>query len=409
LEQLDSVKYAVSQTLKGLSKGFIMANSMSKMFPGYFKENAESHRTIWESAIFVFDTNILLNLYRYSVETKDEFLRVLESSKTRLWLPHQAAEEYLRNRHSVIGEQEKSYSDAISSIKSLESKFDNARQHPFLEPNSLIKLKEMFDSLNQELENNKAIHTERITSDEIQERLADIFDGKIGHSYDAKELEAILKDGEYRFAQLIPPGYKDASKSITKGNLQQECQKYGDLIVWTQVIDYAKENQKDVIFVTDDEKEDWWLEFKGKTISARPELIKEFKDKTSKSILMYKSDSFIRHANKYLDKNVSEKIVEEMKQVREQDYWLDSSFGKALSKYRPFYDLVFHIKGNFRVGEKLPSERDLADTVGWNRSVVREQLVRLESFGYISIEHGKSTVLKRDIPKIPSFPDDNRD
>ncbi|WP_233009522.1 PIN-like domain-containing protein [Rheinheimera faecalis] len=157
-----------------------MANSMYKMFPGYFKESAASYTTIWKSAVFVFDANILLNLYRYSVETRDEFLRVLESSKSRIWLPHQAAEEYLRNRHSVIGEQEKSYSDAISSIKNLESKFDNARQHPFLEPESLKKLKDMFGFINEELERNKAIHTDRINADEIQERLANIFDGKIG-------------------------------------------------------------------------------------------------------------------------------------------------------------------------------------------------------------------------------------
>lgn len=386
-----------------------MANSMYKMFPGYFKESAASYTTIWKSAVFVFDANILLNLYRYSVETRDEFLRVLESSKSRIWLPHQAAEEYLRNRHSVIGEQEKSYSDAISSIKNLESKFDNARQHPFLEPESLKKLKDMFGFINEELERNKAIHTDRINADEIQERLANIFDGKIGRPYEPKELESIFKEGEYRYNQLTHPGYKDAAKLINKGNLQQECQKFGDLIVWMQVIEYANEHQSDIIFVTDDEKEDWWSEFKGKTIGARPELIKEFKDRTSRSILMYKSDSFIRHANEYLDENVSDKSVEEMKQVREQDHWLGSSFGISLTKYRPFYDLVFYIKGNFILGQKLPSERDLADTLGWNRSVVREQLVRLESFGYISIEHGKSTILKREIPNIPLFTDSNRD
>jgi DNA-binding FadR family transcriptional regulator len=55
---------------------------------------------------------------------------------------------------------------------------------------------------------------------------------------------------------------------------------------------------------------------------------------------------------------------------------------------------------NFSVGDKIPSERILADTVGWTRSVIREQLVRLESFGYVAIEHGKSSVLKRDIPDI---------
>lgn len=271
--------------------------------------------------------------------------------------------------------------------------------NPFVSQESLEKLKGMFKTLKSELEKNRDIHTERITSDQIKDKLADIFEAKIGRPYTKDELDNIFIEGEQRYSQSIPPGYKDASKSKIKDNIQLECKKYGDFIIWKQLIEHAIDTKKSVIFVTDDEKEDWWEEFNGKTIGSRPELSKEFREKTSKLFLMYNSYSFARHANKYLDGNVSATTVEEIQQVREQD-WLDASFEAALFKYRNFYDLVSYIKENFSVGYKIPSERILADTVGWTRSVIREQLVRLESFGYVAIEHGKSSVLKRDIPDI---------
>jgi hypothetical protein len=378
-----------------------MRNSMKELFPGYFKENDQSLKVIWEEALFVFDANILLNLYRYSNETGEEFFQILDNAKDRIWIPYQAAEEYLRNRLTVIGEQEKSYNDTISAITTLESKFDSARQHPFVSDSSLKDLKLMFSSLKTELEKNRDIHTTRMTSDNIKDKIAEIFEGRIGSSYKKEKLESIFIEGEQRYSQHVPPGYKDALKSKDRCNFQDECKKYGDLIVWKQVIENAVSNKKDVIFVTDDEKEDWWEVFKGKTIGPRPELTREFRDNTSKSILMYNSDSFVRFASEYLGEKVSEKTMTEIKQVREQD-WLDSSFEAALSKYRTFYDLVSFIKENVNVGEKLPSERILAETVGWTRTVIREQLVRLESYGYIKIEHGKSTVLKKEIPDIPT-------
>lgn len=51
---------------------------------------------------------------------------------------------------------------------------------------------------------------------------------------------------------------------------------YGDLIVWKQVIQKSKKDKINIILVTDDLKEDWWLKINGKTIGPRFELIKEF-------------------------------------------------------------------------------------------------------------------------------------
>ena len=55
---------------------------------------------LWENAIFVFDTNVLLNLYRYSAKTRNSLLDAFESFKDRIWIPyqvlfHKASQKYL--------------------------------------------------------------------------------------------------------------------------------------------------------------------------------------------------------------------------------------------------------------------------------------------------------------------------
>lgn len=60
---------------------------------------------MWQECIFVFDANILLNLYQYSPNSRDELLDVLERLKNQIWVPHQAMLEYHENRKEVIAQQ----------------------------------------------------------------------------------------------------------------------------------------------------------------------------------------------------------------------------------------------------------------------------------------------------------------
>jgi hypothetical protein len=292
---------------------------MKDLFPGHFKESDESLREVWETSLFVFDANILLNLYRYSDATRNEFLRILNKLKDRAWLPHRAAEEYLSNRLTVIDQQEKSYDDTVKLIESLQQDLDNARQHPFVSKGVMRKVNSVFEELCNELKNNKSVHTKRISSDEIKDSIAKIFETSVGLPYDKDRIEQLISEGEDRYKQKIPPGFKDGSKAGDSEVFSDKCRKYGDLIVWTQVIDKAIELNKGVVLVTDDKKEDWWEKFKGKTVGPRPELVKEFKDRTNQTFHMYQADRFLELAREKLGEKVSEEIVEEIREVRRRD------------------------------------------------------------------------------------------
>lgn len=292
---------------------------MKDLFPGHFKESQENLREAWDSCIFVFDANILLNLYRYSDSTRNEFLRLLEKIKDRVWLPHRAAEEYLNNRLSVIDQQEQSYDSTIKSINSLKSDLGNARQHPFVSRKTMGKVDSVFNALCEELLQNKEVHTQRISNDEIKDAISQIFENRVGSSFDKEKLEQLIVDGEERYKQKIPPGFKDATKSSESELFTEKCRKYGDLIVWKQVLERSSEVGKGVVLVTDDKKEDWWERFKGKTVGPRPELVKEFKDTTSNTFHMYQADRFLELARENLGEQVSPEIVEEIREVRRRD------------------------------------------------------------------------------------------
>lgn len=104
-------------------------------------------------------------------------------------------------------------------------------------------------------------------------------------------MEDICKEGKVRYEKKIPPGYKDNTNK-SNGN------EYGDLIVWKEIIKYAKTNKQPIVFVTDDQKEDWWTIEKGFSIRPREELIKEFLDETGIRILIYNADRFLRAAKR---------------------------------------------------------------------------------------------------------------
>ena len=70
------------------------------------------------------------------------------------------------------------------------------------------------------------------------------------------------------------------------------------------------------------------------------------------------------------------------------------------------------VDGNLEPGQRLPSERELQDTLGVSRLPLREALARLEALGLIRIRHGKGTYVVDQVSKtamrdvlIAFFPD----
>jgi GntR family transcriptional repressor for pyruvate dehydrogenase complex len=52
-------------------------------------------------------------------------------------------------------------------------------------------------------------------------------------------------------------------------------------------------------------------------------------------------------------------------------------------------------KKKLKAGDKLPSQRDLAEQLGVGRPAIREALKRLEAMGIVKVQHGKSSTIEK--------------
>lgn len=152
----------------------------------------------------------------------------------------------------------------------------------------------------------KKNHPKWIEKDEVLDTINSIFENNIGSNYSEEELSRIKKEGKDRYEKKIPPGYKDDKKSEEK--------KYGDLILWYQIIDKAKETKKPIILISGDVKEDWWLEKNGKRIMPLPQLKKEIFEKAGVDFHIYTSDRFLEY---YDNESINKNTINEVRKIRE--------------------------------------------------------------------------------------------
>lgn len=293
---------------------------MKDKFSEYYKLNETDIKNHWEKDIFCFDANVLLNLYRYSPSTREAFFSLLEKIEGRIWITYQAALEYQKNRLVVINAQKEAYKDIrdtlIKKRGEIEAKLNSFKKHPYLQTNELKnQIESAFGSIGRDLDNLEKKHPDYLENDPIWDKLSVLLEGKVGDDFSKEELEKLYRDGKKRYDEKVPPGYMDMKEKQNEGNRSL----YGDIIVWKQVIEKAKVNDNSIILITDDLKEDWWYKFKGKTISPRPELIKEFQEETSKRINIYQADKFLEMANKNLAQQTTKEVIQEVRNVRLAD------------------------------------------------------------------------------------------
>ncbi|NAO95504.1 hypothetical protein FRY77_05665 [Halomonas sp. MG34] len=331
--------------------------NMKDLFPDYFVDE-EKVKAIWDDCLFAFDANFLCDLYRYSDITRLDFIDVMNRFSDRVWLPNRAMEEYLRNRRVVISKQEALYVDVIKKLNILEENLNHKKQHPFVSKELHAGFFDVSRRLKEELENSKVEYVKRINGgDEIRNKIVDIFDEKVGFGFTDEELQEILKEGEVRYQNKTPPGYKDKEKEkdehenkcLTEND--KKCKPYGDLIVWKQIIAKAKKDKVNIVFVTSDSKEDWWKKEGNNTLGPRGELVEEFESETEMFFHMYSPDRFLKFAQERMKVKVNEEALEEIKEIKKEDE------KKFLNKDRTKELLVSEIKNisleNYNFNESM--------------------------------------------------------
>lgn len=291
---------------------------MKTLFKEFFYPSEEDIKDVWDNSLIVFDTCALLNLYRYTEKTRKSFINIMESYIERLWIPYQVALEFLQEKNDVIKSQEKAYDEIYKEIDNashnIENAFNKYKKHVVIDTESFkVKINGFINNIKTELQATRSNLPKYDKKDILLEKIISFFNNKVGPDFTEEELKALYKEGENRYKQEIPPGYKDEKRKRNLGNRYL----FGDLIIWKQIIKKALEEKRNIIFVTDDQKDDWWLIENGQTKSPRLELYKEFFLGTEQQrILIYKADSFLQYSNQYLKSStniVDDSSIEEVK------------------------------------------------------------------------------------------------
>jgi hypothetical protein len=273
-------------------------------FRGYHVPSEADLDNALRSATTVIDANVLLNLYRYSEATRDDLLDVLRRLGDRLWVPHQVAREFWRNRLSVIARRGTGSEQALAAFaKQHRATLDAIHQWAkatAVDSHHRDNLIEQVDALHAELEETVRAHTPpaiNVSDGAMQEpvlrALVLLLDGRVGPAPDQQEWEAAIADGNARISRQVPPGYRDAEKADS--DLPEGAT--GDYLVWRQAMEEARRRGGDLLIVTGDEKQDWWWQFRSDLIGPRQELVAELFDACGAQLFMMRPTDLLRRAN----------------------------------------------------------------------------------------------------------------
>lgn len=248
-----------------------IANSVYPEAEQIFTAKFKSLRDIKDDCIVVVDTNALLIPYKVDEESLEQIKKtyLALSDKKRLVIPGQTAREFAKNRANKVGEvfeQLERKRDAINKVQTgnypLLASLDKYKEILELEKNINGLVKNYREAVNEILEGIRSW----IWDDPVTVLYGELFKGIVlDIEIDENKIRTELTE---RQIHKIPPGYKDASKD--DGGV-------GDYLIWKTILHLGEKYNKSVLFVSGEEKPDWWHRSNNKPLYPRYELIDEFR------------------------------------------------------------------------------------------------------------------------------------
>ena len=250
------------------------------------------------------DANVLLNFYRYSPTARDALVAVLRAAGGRVWVGHQAALEFWRNRCAVIDRRNAATEQVSSSFdkneRSLIDAIDIWAKQTAVD--EVVKttvrdaivggLRQARETVNSQIAGAGTISYSP-ESDAVLDVLRDLLADSVGSALPPADHAEAVQEAQRRVEQRIPPGYRDADKA--QSDLSEGAG--GDYLVWLQSMNEAERRGLPLAVVTGDEKEDWWRRHKSALLGPRPELVREFAQRSAHRLYLLRPQQLIEHAN----------------------------------------------------------------------------------------------------------------
>lgn len=327
----------------------------------YYNSDEIILENLLNDCIIVFDTNVLLNLLPLSEQGLKDFKSLIEEiakKNIKLFIPGQVVFEFNKNKLKKLKEpadnlenflnnndsfkevkkysaffekEEKKFSEITNKLTQSKQFLSSKDKHPYLEDKHI-------SSIDAEIE--KILETIRGFFEEIKQdfkKVIDTFETSINEQKRNSDftnnisfVEQIIKknmnksvpwsfeeklkfvnEGKIRYEHSIAPGYED----ITKSGLG----KYGDFFVWKEILLFGAKENKNCIFVSDDNKSDWVILNQNKKYRSPTtpdnDLILEYSSETKKQFWMLNTKEFFYKLGEYTNKKASEKTMDEVDKI----------------------------------------------------------------------------------------------
>ncbi|WP_221404931.1 PIN-like domain-containing protein [Halpernia frigidisoli] len=84
---------------------------MEKLIKIHRDNNQLDFKAIWKEGLFIFDSNVLLDLYRLPNSAQKDLIRILKNDdfNKRIWIGFQVILEFLNNRFVAISDQKNKF------------------------------------------------------------------------------------------------------------------------------------------------------------------------------------------------------------------------------------------------------------------------------------------------------------
>ena len=240
-----------------------------------------------EEYIIIPDTNVLLNVYRFAPGYTEYTYSCLEAVKDYIILPATVRYEYgkhcrsmfakMENRTKLVsGETKKQITIARKKITESCDNYDRLHfpDGDVLRNNLQNVLNDAQKAVEDFINDRRAVElAEHSWKGEDKLRGLVTYIESVGNILDDLSYDDVYKwseEGDNRFKEKVPPGFRDEPTKSNGG-----IAKYGDLFIWKEILRFAVRKRHNVIFVTDDSKDDWWENISGKR-SFHHALMEEF-------------------------------------------------------------------------------------------------------------------------------------
>ncbi len=291
---------------KKQADGEIDPLALRKIYPNagaVFSFQPEALGTILSSCLVVLDTNVLLVPFNTGKESLGKIKEIYSelAKEKRLIIPGQVAREFARLRPDKL-------KTVFQQLTRKRDKYSiDTAGYPLLE--SLTEYQEVVE-LEIKIDSQLAEYRQKLTrlleaiqawywDDPVSLLYRELFNCNIIYDPEVEE-KGFLADLNFRNNNNIPPGYKDAGKK--NGGA-------GDLLIWNAVLQLGKERGAHVVFVSGDEKPDWWYQSEKQALYPRFELVEEFRQASNG-----KSLHIIRFAELLRLLGATPKIVREVQE-----------------------------------------------------------------------------------------------